>query len=96
MIKHTNYFFLFSLTVNQQKPIKGADKVVVDLDLGSPFASKLGLSDIEEWDSKTATTASECTIEEPPDVLIQSSMQGDDAAGAKKKANKKSKKKKKK
>ncbi len=92
-------FLFFSLTLKQQKPINGAEGVVIDLNLGSLFATKLGLSEIDEWDSKTATTLSESSMEDAPDLqnLQQSIDEGETGGGKKKNSNnKKSKKKKKK
>lgn len=58
------------MTLNQQMSIKGEDGVVLDLNLGSPFAAKLGLSDIDEWDATTATTLSESSIDDSsPDAV---------------------------
>ena len=65
------------------------------MNLGSLFANKLGLSDLDEWDAKTATTVSESSLDEGPNGSI---VDDSESGGAKKKnnANKKGKKKKKK
>lgn len=69
-------------------PIKG--EKLVDLNLGSPFATKLGLVDIDEWDATTATTASESSVDETSDAP----KDGDEAGGSNKKKSKNKKKKK--
>ena len=69
--------------------------MVVNLNLGSVFASKLGLSDLDEWDAKTATTVSESSLGEGHDGSL---VDDGESGGVKKKNNnnKKGKKKKKK
>lgn len=84
---------LLELTLNQQKPIKGDESMVLNLNLGGLFANKLGLSDLDEWDAKTATTVSESSLDEGPDGLL---VDDGESGGAKKKNNNKKGKKKKK
>lgn len=85
----------FSLTASQQKPINnGGGEVIVDLNLGSPFAAKLGLAEIDEWDdSHTATTVSESSVDETSERVQISDGGGEPTGGGKKKKNKKKKKK---
>ena len=84
-----------SLTANQQRPISGEEGVVVDLHLGSSFAAKLGLAEIDEWDdARTATTVSESSVDETseaaqPTVGVEESA----GEGKNKKKNKKKKRK---
>lgn len=80
-----------SLTLNQQMPIKSDEQVVLDLNLGSSFATKLGLSDLDEWDATTATTVSESSVDETVDVVLEG---GDNSGGGKKKKKNKKKNKK--
>lgn len=87
---------LTELTFYQQKPIKGEEGMVVNLNLGSLFASKLGLSDLDEWDAKTATTVSESSLDEGPDGSLVDDGQLGDAKKRINNNNKKGKKKKKK
>ena len=67
--------------------------MVLNLNLGGLFANKLGLSDLDEWDAKTATTVSESSLDEGPDGLL---VDDGESGGAKKKNNNKKGKKKKK
>jgi hypothetical protein len=92
--------------MNQQKPFfqaKGIE-VVVDLNLGSQFAKKLGLGDIKEWDASTATTVSESSIDGSsdglpvvvPGISEPSASGGGDGPSGRGKTKKKNNKKKKK
>lgn len=90
-----NMDLLADLTASQQKPINnGGGEVIVDLNLGSPFAAKLGLAEIDEWDdSHTATTVSESSVDETSERVQISDGGGEPTGGGKKKKNKKKKKK---
>jgi hypothetical protein len=87
--------------MKQQTPVQGKNsiQVVIDLNLGSQFAKKLGLGDIKEWDATTATTASDSSVDLSSGGIETSNpstgSDGNDASSAEK-AKKKSKKKKKK
>jgi hypothetical protein len=82
-----------SLTVKQQMPIKGES--VVDLNLGSSFAAKLGFAEIDEWDdANTATTVSESSVDDTAEAAQPTDGGGESGgSGKKKKKNKKKKKK---
>ena len=69
-------------------PIMNEKNMEIDLSLGSPFATKLGLVDVGEWDATTASTVSGSSSEEAVRAQINSNDKG---AGRKKKKKKKKK-----
>jgi len=95
---------LIEMTLYQQKPIKQVPGVVPlltasatptleDIELGSEFANKLGLSGISKWDGVEETAQSGGGTNGPPAGSEQQQQQ--DGSGKKKKKNNKKKKKKK-
>ena len=67
---------------------------VVSIDLGSKYASNLGLAGITEWDPEQATAAAEAGTksQQSPQDVENGNNDGDQQQGKKKKKKKKKKK----
>lgn len=91
---------LIEVTIRQETPIR-ADPMKTgtkaldgnDIDLGSPYATKLGFGGITKWDGTATTTTTTAAAEEAIDL---SASQGGSGGNKKKKKNNNKKKKKKK